>query len=198
MIARAIRIHRGTFTPKRVKGADAVDIGTDTATGIVKYFGGGTTRQLIDNWNAQTVAGAKTFSGTAAFTGATTGVRKELSVTSAATATLTAAQSGLTVIATRTSLTQVFTLPLAATAGLAYTFVCAHADGEIHVGVGTGDNIIGKTHGAENGTGLVSTVSSGLLKNTAASNVVGDFTTLVSDGITTWYMTSVAGVWSVT
>jgi hypothetical protein len=172
--------------------------------GVLAYRGFGATRRVVNDFSDQTIAGAKTltgtttFSGTTAFTGATTGVRAGVSVTSADTATYATTDSGLVVIATKGSDTQVFTLPAAATPGLQFTFVCAHASGEMHVGVATGDNIIGKTHGAENGTGLVSTATTGLLKNTAGTNVVGDFCTLVSDGITTWYMVAVAGVWSVT
>ena len=41
-------------------------------------------------------------------------------------------------------------------------------------------------------------LATGLLKNTAANNVVGDSVTLVSDGITTWYMTAQLGAWSAT
>lgn len=163
------------------------DITADTAT---------VTTETV---SSQTVSGTLSVTGTLAATGATTGLRRAASVTSEAGPTaLSAAQSGLVVVSTATSGTQVFTLPLAATAGLEFSFVCGHADTEIHVGVGTGDNIIGKTHGAENATGLSSTATTGLLKNTAATNVVGDFVTLVSDGTTHWYMTSVAGVWSVT
>lgn len=46
------------------------------------------------------------------------------------------------------------------------------------------------------GTTTAATAASTGIKNTAATNVVGDFVTLVSDGVTTWYMTSVAGVWA--
>lgn len=190
-------------------GPDSAEIIADATTDTLKFNSGGA-KEVFDLSNTQTVTGTKTFSGavtlsgtttlsgTAAFTGATTGVRGAASVTAADTIAIGAVDSGTVYIATKSSATQVFTLPLAATAGLRYSFVCAHASGEIHVGVGTGDNIIGKTHGAENGTGLSSTATTGLLKNTAATNVVGDFCTLVSDGITTWYMVSVAGVWSVT
>jgi hypothetical protein len=172
--------------------------------GVLAYRGFGATRRVVNDFSDQTIAGAKTLtgtttlSGTTAFTGATTGVRAAVSVTAADTATYAATDSGLVVIATKGSATQVFTLPAAATPGVQFTFVCAHASGEIRVGVATGDNIIGKTHGAQDGTGLVSTATTGLLLNTAAGNVVGDFVTLVSDGITTWYMVAVAGAWSVT
>jgi len=121
-------------------------------------------------------------------------------VTAADTLTLTAAMTGTTIIATKTSATQVFTLPAAATPGLNYRFVCGvgNSASEIQVAVGTGDNILGKIHASNDGTALASTVTTGVLKNTAATNVVGDFVKLVSDGITTWYMAEEAGVWSAT
>jgi hypothetical protein len=200
--AHKIRRVRGTARLKQV--GDESDIVVDDTGLKVAHPTLGTALAVTDV-GTQTISGNKTFSGTTthsgatAFTGAQTGTRRAASVTAAAGPTaLAAADSGLVVISTASSGTQVFTLPLAATAGLMYSFVCGDAGTEIHVGVASGDNIIGKTHGAENGTGLTSTATTGLLKNTAASNVVGDFTTLVSDGTTHWYMVAVAGVWSVT
>lgn len=180
---------------------DAAEIMVDSSTNTLQFHSSGQ-KEAVDLSNTQTVSGTKTFSGTVThsgatvFTGATSGVRRAVSRTSADTITIGASDSGTVYIATKTSATQVFTLPAAATGGLQYSFVCAHASGEINVAVATGDNIIGKTHGAENGTGILSTATTGLLLNTAASNVVGDFCTLVSDGATTWFMVAVAGVWS--
>jgi len=124
-----------------------------------------------------------------------TGGTKTAGTTTAATATLTEADSGKVTIATLSSGTQTFTLPAAARVGQRFTFVCGHASGEILISVATGDNIVGKTDGGSAGTGIATATSTGI-KNTAATNVVGDFVTLVSDGVTTWYMTSVAGVWA--
>jgi len=181
-------------------------IAVETATHNLVFRAGGSTRKAIDNASDQTVAGAKTFtgsnafSGAVAFTGTVAGLRQSVSVTLADTIAITAAMSGTTFIATKTTATQVFTLPAAATAGLVYTFVAGagSAGGEIRIGVQTGDNIVGKTSGAQDGTALVSTVTTGLLLNTAAGNVAGDGTTLVSDGITTWYMVGPTGAWTVT
>lgn len=117
------------------------------------------------------------------------------SATTATAATLTAADSGKVTIVTATSGTPTFTLPAAATAGLTFTFVNGHASNEVLINVVTGDNIVGKTHGAENATGIATTANTGI-KNTAATDVIGDFVTLVSGGGTTWYMTAVAGVWA--
>ena len=197
-----IQVIPGTaaFSPRQGRA----EIGVERDTGVLVFRGGASVKTAVDDTSTQTIAGTKTLTGivnltgTAAFTGATTGVRRPSTVTTADTRTLTAAESGAVMICTKASATQVFTLPLAATAGLMFSFVCGHASGEIHVGVGTGDNIVGKTDGAAAGTGLVSTATTGLLKDTAASNVVGDHVTLVSDGATTWFMVAVAGAWSVT
>lgn len=168
----------------------AAELGVETATHNLVFRANGATRKAIDNFSDQTVAGAKTMSGTL-------GVRVPVTVTTDATATLTSADTGKVYICTASSGTQVFSLPAASTGGLMFTFVCGHASGEIRVGVvTTGDNIIGKTHGAQDGTGISTTATTGLLLNTAATNVIGDFVTLVSDGLTSYYMVAVAGAWS--
>jgi hypothetical protein len=197
-----IQVIPGTaaFSPRQGRA----EIGVERDTGVLVFRGGASVKAAVDDTSTQTIAGTKTLTGTvnltgaAAFTGATTGVRRPATVTTETTRTLTAAESGAVMVCTAASGTQVFTLPLALTSGLEYSFVCGHASGEIHVGVGTGDRIVGKTDGAAAGTGLISTVTTGLLKDTAASNVVGDHVTLVSDGLLSWYMIAVAGAWSVT
>lgn len=112
----------------------------------------------------------------------------------AATETVDAAESGKVYVQTRSSTTCTFTLPAAA-AGLTYTFVCGHADSEILINPQAGDAIVGKTDGGAAGTGIAPAAGTGI-KNTAATNVVGDHCTLVALDTTTWYMTSVAGVWA--
>lgn len=110
------------------------------------------------------------------------------------TTVLTAAQSGGVFLSGGTSATQIYTLPTPAS-GLNYCFTEAgDAAGEILINGGTGVSIIGKTHGAENGTGIATATGTGI-KNTAATNVKGDHVCLVSNG-THWFMTSVAGVWA--
>lgn len=111
-----------------------------------------------------------------------------------ATKAVAATESGTMFVDTQGTGTTTFNLPAAA-AGLWYTFVCGHAGGEILITPATGDAIVGKTHGAENGTGIAPAAGTGI-KNTAATNVIGDFCTLVCLDGTTWYMTAVAGVWA--
>lgn len=153
-----------------------------------------------------TFTGTNTFSGslvasggvTGNVTGTATAVSGAVTVTaeavSGASETVSAAESGKVYVQTASSGTTTFTLPDAA-AGLHYSFVCGHASGEILINPQATDAIVGKTHGAENGTGIAPAAGTGI-KNTAATNVVGDFCTLAClDGVT-WYMTSVAGVWA--
>lgn len=123
------------------------------------------------------------------------GGQKTSGVTTAATATLTADDGGKVIIGTLGSGTQTFTLPtVVGNTGLRFTFICGHASGEILINPQTGEKIFGKTHGAENGTGIANTTTG--IKNTAATNVVGDLCELVSDGVDTWWMKAVAGVWA--
>lgn len=112
----------------------------------------------------------------------------------AETEAVDAAESGKVYVQTRSSTTVTFTLPAAA-AGLTYTFVCGNASSEILITPQSGDAIVGKTSGADDGTGIAPAAGTGI-KNTAATNVVGDHCTLVALDATTWYMTSVAGVWA--
>ncbi|HJQ07993.1 MAG TPA: hypothetical protein VJ836_00765 [Candidatus Saccharimonadales bacterium] len=155
---------------------------------------------LIGN---NTFTGTNTFSGLLVASGGVTGnvtgnvtggITLPTEAVTAETEAVSASESGKVYVQTRSSTTCTFTLPAAA-AGLTYTFVCGHADSEILITPQAGDAIVGKTHAAENGTGIAPAAGTGI-KNTAATNVVGDHCTLVALDATTWYMTSVAGVWA--
>lgn len=126
-------------------------------------------------------------------TGATSGLRKEFEVVASGDKTVTAAMSGRVFQATASSGTQTFTLPAATTAGLTYTFICGHASGEILVNGGTGYAFSIKA--SEGGASVVTADGTGI-KNTAATNVVGDRVTLVSDGVKTWHAISQSGTWA--
>lgn len=110
------------------------------------------------------------------------------------TEAVTADESGKVFVQTRSSTTVTFTLP-AAQAGLEYTFVCGNASSEILITPATGDAIVTKIHAAENGTALAPAAGTGI-KNTAATNVAGDFIRLTCLDGTTWYGTGMAGVWA--
>lgn len=142
-------------------------------------------------WSASPSLTSITLTGTGTVTGA---LRQVISAASGTTA-LTAAQSGALVANTGTSSTTTFTLPTAA-AGINFCFVEAgDAGGELLITPASGDSIIGKIHGAENATGIATSAGAGI-KNTAASNVRGDFTCLVAVDVTNYHMVSVAGIWA--
>ena len=110
-----------------------------------------------------------------------------------ATIAITSADNNKVFIATKASGTQTFTLPGAATAGLQYTFICGNAGGELKILGEMGNTIILKT--AAGGT-LLSVAADTGIKNTAATNIVGDTITLVSDGATSWYAVSQNGIFA--
>jgi hypothetical protein len=136
-----------------------------------------------------------THRGTMTHAGVVGGHRRVVISASSGTTALTAAQSGALVANTGTSGTTTFTLPVAAT-GLNFCFVEAgDAGGELLINPGTGVDIIGKTQPSETGTGIDTADGTGI-KNTAATNVKGDFVCLTALDATTWHMTAQAGVWA--
>ncbi len=133
---------------------------------------------------------------TGSFTNSGTSTGNRRAVTSGTTVgptALTAAQSGLVNIATAASGNQTWTLPSAATAGLIYTFICGNAGGEILVNPITAQTISIK---ASEGGANVTTAGGTGIKNTAATNVLNDQVTLVSDGVTGWWMIAQSGTWA--
>jgi hypothetical protein len=123
---------------------------------------------------------------------------KNIRVWSDTTATITVAASdtGTTYIAKRSSSTQTFTLPSAATAGLTYTFINGHVDGMIYIKGQSGDTINCKSNADGTDRVSVSVAATTGLRNNSATNVLGDNITLVSDGISTWWMTAQSGIFS--
>ena len=154
---------------------------------IVK-FDGIITAKAVSFESTLAVTGATTF------TGATSGVRKTAEIQLTGTGdTLTAAESGTVMIATKASATQTYVLPSAATAGLIFTFVCGSAAGEILIDPAGSDTISVK---AANAGANVTPAGGTGVKNTAATNVLGDFVTLVSDGVTGWHAIAQSGVFA--
>lgn len=114
--------------------------------------------------------------------------------------TLGEGDSNTVYIATKSSATQTFTLPAASlAAGVCYTFICGHASGEINVVAAGTDDVIATVFaavGADADTSIVTTTDKGV-KNTGATNAVGDQITLVSDGVSLWYGVGIAcGIWA--
>lgn len=146
---------------------------------------------------AVTLSGAVTMSGAVAMSGVltnTSGKIDKVTSTSASTLTLTSADSGSTVICTKTSATQTFTLPSAATAGLRFTFVTTSAASEVLVNPVTAQTIQIKAT-VDQGASVVTAAGTGI-KNTAATNVVGDSIMLISDGGTAWISIAQSGIWA--
>lgn len=79
-----------------------------------------------------------------------------------------------------------YTLP-ATQNGLIYTFVCGHAGGEINISPNANDKITGK--------GIAGSDDQDI-KNTNASNAVGDSITLVGDGVDGWLVIAIQGTWA--
>lgn len=151
----------------------------------------------IDGQGDVVVAGGLEVTGDLAVTGTTTttgGVTKPVAAITDETEGVSASESGKVFVQTRSSTTVTFTLPAAAP-GLTYTFVCGHADSEIKITPAEGDAIVTKIHSAEDGTALAPAAGTGI-KNTAASNVAGDAITLTALDTTTWYGTSIIGLWA--
>lgn len=141
---------------------------------------------LVDNLSMQTITGVK-FGG---------GFARAISITSADTATLTAESSPRVTIATKASATQIFTLPIASAAsGCYYTFICGHASGEILVNPGNGTDVFSIKATVDQGANIITAAGVGI-KNTAATNVLNDLITVLSDGVSKWWMVEQSGIWA--
>ena len=155
---------------------------------VVKYNGLRTDTAVV-------FGSTMSISGAVSFTGGTAGITRTAEIQLTGTGdTLTAGESGLTMIATKASATQTFVLPSAATAGLFFTFICGSASGEILIDPAGSENITTK---ATNDAGASVAPAGGTgIKNTAATNVLNDYLTLVSDGVDTWYTVAQSGIWA--
>jgi len=122
-------------------------------------------------------------------------------VGTSATDTLTIADCGSIIVGNATSGTQVFTLPAATNTGCMITFMAGNAGGEILVNGATGDDDAIFTSfaavGVDADTGIITDTSFTTgVKNTAATNAIGDTLALVSDG-TRWLGVGItAGIWA--
>lgn len=109
--------------------------------------------------------------------------------------TLAATDSAKVSVQTLASGTQTYTLPAAAAApGAVFTFICQNAGSEILVNPASTDQISIKGL-VDHSTSVKPAAGTGV-KNTAATNVIGDHLTLVSDGVLTWYEVAGAGIWA--
>lgn len=109
--------------------------------------------------------------------------------------TVAASDAGTVFVQTLASGTQTYTLPLASTApGCRVTFICQNAGSEILVTPNAADQISIKGL-VDHSTSVKPAAGTGV-KNTAATNVIGDHLTIISDGVNTWYEVSGAGIWA--
>jgi len=149
----------------------------------------------FQNWEEERALVGKDSSGRMTFTNGTVGMTRVPEITlTAATDTLTAAESGAVIIATKASATQTFTLPVGTSAGCTFTFVCGAIGGEILIDPAGTDNIL--TKAANNAGASVAPAGGTGIKNTAATNVLNDYLTLVCDGVDTWYTVAQSGIWA--
>ena len=170
--------------PKFVRQGDNTLVGNNTFTGTNTFSG-----SLV-------ASGGVTGNVTGNVTG---GVVRPVVEGVADTYALATTGSGTVYVATKTSATQTYTLPAVATAGVEFTFICGHASGEILITPQAGEAIVITTFaavGADADTGIVSPAGGTGIKNTAATNAIGDSITLVSSG-TKWFGVGIAsGIWA--
>ena len=173
--------------------------------GLGFYRSGADTLELVGgnlkiNGNI-TVTGSSTVSGTGITGGVAENLRIAPIVTDGATPTIASTDCGKAIISTKASATQTYTLPSAATVpGCVYTFITGHADGEVLITPAASQDINIMTWaavGADADTARVNPAAGTGIKNTAASNVVGDTVVLLSNGTATWFGIGItAGIWA--
>jgi hypothetical protein len=179
--------------------------GAMTTTGLANLNGGiavDTSNFTVDGTSGAVVS-ASTIQGTTitATTGVVTGTMTASGIVhglrqvieAAGDTVLTAAQTGALVVNTKTSATTTLTLPAAA-AGLEFIIVeNGAATGEILITPAAGDAI--KCKATVDGASVAPAAGTGI-KNTAATNIVGDTITLVAYDGTTWHATAQMGTWA--
>lgn len=158
---------------------------------VVKYNGLNTDK-AVSFGSTLAVTGAITATG-----GVSGGVTRPVVEGTTSAYSPAATDSGTVYVATLGSATQTYTLPAVATAGVTFTFICGHASGEILITSAGSETIVITSFaavGADADTGIV-TVTTGI-KNTAATNAIGDSITLVSSG-TKWFSVGItSGIWA--
>lgn len=116
------------------------------------------------------------------------------------TRTLLYTECGAVIIDNGSSSTQTYTLPAVANAGCQFTFIAGDAGGEILVNSAASATCVITSFaavGADADTGIITDTSCNTgLKNTAATNAIGDSLTLISDG-TRWLGVGItSGIWA--
>ena len=127
-------------------------------------------------------------------------IRRPVIIPSAAARTVLASETGSVFIVTSETVVQVLTLPRAARSpvGTHFSFIY----GASTAGTGsldivpesTADTLLIKTR-EDAGTSIAPAAGTGVT-NTSGSHVIGDHITLVSDGVSQWYMAGQSGLWA--
>lgn len=141
--------------------------------------------------------GPATFDSTETHKAAQTGVRRDAQIyLTEATTTLLATESGKVVKATKASATQTFTLPAATAKGCVFTFKCGHASGEVLIDPAGTDTIVCNANSGASPASAIAPAGGTGIKNTAATNIIGDYVTLVADGVSAWDAVAQQGIWA--
>jgi hypothetical protein len=116
------------------------------------------------------------------------GIRRDVAIVTADT-TLTAADSGKIVIVNAAA-SKTITLPAASTAGLRFTVThqVATSSGNGHLVDPAGTDLV-------RGNGFTPAAGKGAVCTQGTSRI-GDSITVVSDGVSAWYIESVTGTWA--
>ena len=127
-------------------------------------------------------------------------LRRPVIIPSAAARTVLARETGSVFIVTSETVVQVLTLPRAGRnpAGTHFSFIY----GASTAGTGsldivpesTADTILIKAT-EDAGASIAPAAGTGIT-NTAGTHVIGDHITLVSDGVSQWYMAGQSGIWA--
>lgn len=170
-------------------GNDTTGVALDASTSGSLLIGDGTTIASVAMSGDATISSAGVI--------AVTNFVRETEVVTANEAVLVG-DSGKVYFNNAGSATQTYTLPAVA-AGLIYTFVLTNAGGEILIDQAASEVITITTFaavGADADTSIVAPAGGTGIKNTAATNAVGDSITLISDG-TGWYGVGISsGIWA--
>lgn len=113
--------------------------------------------------------------------------------TSVAALTLTGEDDGITVVANNSAATVVVTLPKAATVGAGFR---ARVLAGVLPGAGAGLTVTPNAADKFQGNGFNAKTAGQTLVNSAASDAVGDYVDLVTDGGTIWYVINKVGTWA--
>lgn len=113
--------------------------------------------------------------------------------TAVAAITLDGTDDGVTVVSNNAAATVVVTLPKAATVGAGFR---ARVLAGVLPGAGAGLTLTPNAVDKFQGNGFGAKTAGQTLINSAASDVVGDYLDVVTDGVLTWFVINKVGTWA--